>query len=43
LGNIGYRLRREIAFDPATRKIVGDTEAQQLWTREYRPGWTPKV
>jgi predicted dehydrogenase len=43
LGNIAYRLRREIRFDPQTRRIAGDDEAMQYWTREYRPGWTPNV
>ncbi|MGE3311650.1 MAG: Gfo/Idh/MocA family protein [Limisphaerales bacterium] len=43
LGNIAYRVRRDIRFDPVDRKIVGDSEALKLWAREYRPGWTPKV
>jgi predicted dehydrogenase len=44
LGNIAYRLRRELRFDPATRRIVGDPEADALWGRQYRPGWwEPKV
>ena len=43
LGNIAYRVRREIRFDPVSRQIVGDPEAAKLWSREYRPGWEPKV
>lgn len=43
LGNIAYRLRHEIHFDPATRNIVGDADAQKLWGREYRQGWEPRV
>jgi hypothetical protein len=23
--------------------IEGDEEAMQFWTREYRPGWEPRV
>ena len=43
LGNIAYRVGRTVQFDPTKRVIVGDPEAAALWTREYRPGWTPKV
>ncbi len=43
LGNIAYRTGRAIRFDTAARKIAGDAEAQTLWSREYRPGWEPKV
>ncbi len=43
LGNIAYRVGRTLQVDAATRKIVGDAEAQKLWGREYRPGWEPRV
>jgi predicted dehydrogenase len=43
LGNIAYRVRHEIHFDPATRKIVGDADAEKLWGREYQQGWEPRV
>ncbi|HXT58900.1 MAG TPA: Gfo/Idh/MocA family oxidoreductase [Pirellulales bacterium] len=43
LGNIAYRTGRTVNFDPANRKILGDEEQTQLWSREYRPGWEPKV
>ena len=36
LGNISYRLGRQLEFDPATEKFVGDTEADAMLTREYR-------
>jgi hypothetical protein len=43
LGNISYKLGRMVKFDPTTKKIVGDNDAQALWGREYRPGWEPVV
>jgi predicted dehydrogenase len=36
LGNIAYRLGRELTFDPARRQFPGDAEANRLLTREYR-------
>ena len=43
LGNIAYRTGHTIHFDPASRRIAGDKEADKLWAREYRQGWEPKV
>jgi len=43
LGNIAWRTGRTINFDPKSRKILGDHEAEALVTRSYRPGWEPKV
>jgi predicted dehydrogenase len=43
LGNIAYRSGRTLQFDPVARKIIGDAHAQTYWSREYRPGWEPKV
>jgi hypothetical protein len=36
LGNISYRVGRELRFDPATMQFPGDAEANKLLTREYR-------
>ena len=36
LGNISYRLKRRLNFDPATKKFVGDKEADAMLTRKYR-------
>ncbi|PPL00554.1 Gfo/Idh/MocA family oxidoreductase [Parapedobacter indicus] len=43
IGNIAWRLKRDIQLDPANGHIIGDKEAQQLWSREYEKGWEPKV
>jgi hypothetical protein len=36
LADISYRLRREVKFDPAIERFVGDDEANAMLTREYR-------
>jgi predicted dehydrogenase len=36
LGNIAYRMNRELRFDPAKMVFPGDTEANKMLTREYR-------
>lgn len=43
LGNIAWRTGRALACDPATGHILDDTAAAQLWSREYRSGWEPRV
>jgi predicted dehydrogenase len=43
LGNISYRLGQMLKFDPKSRRIVNNVEADVLWSREYRPGWEPVV
>ena len=43
LGNIAYRTGRTVNCDPTNGHIVGDEEQAQLWSREYRHGWEPRV
>ena len=43
LGNIAYRVGRVLHCDPQSGRVLNDDEAMRLWTREYRPGWEPKV
>jgi predicted dehydrogenase len=43
LGNIAWRVGRELHCDPANGHILNDPEAMKLWQREYEPGWEPKV
>jgi predicted dehydrogenase len=43
LGNISWRVGRELQCDPATGHILNDSDAEKLWSRTYEPGWEPKV
>jgi len=43
LGNIAFRTGRTLNLDPANGTIRDDPTAAALWSREYRPGWEPKV
>jgi hypothetical protein len=43
LGNISWRVGRDLHIDPANGHIINDAEAQKLWSRSYEPGWEPKV
>ena len=40
LGNISYRLKRKLYFDPEAERFVGDAEADSLLRREYRKPYT---
>lgn len=43
LGNISWRVGRDLHLDPKNGHILNDPEAQKLWSRSYQPGWEPKV
>jgi len=43
LGNIAWRVGRELNCDPGTGHIRNDSEAMKLWRRDYEPGWAPAV
>ncbi|MFZ5832911.1 MAG: Gfo/Idh/MocA family protein, partial [Planctomycetota bacterium] len=43
LGAIAHRTGHTLNIDPTNGHIVGDPEAEKLWSREYEPGWEPKV
>jgi predicted dehydrogenase len=43
LGNIAWRLGRDLKLDPKNCHIIGDKEAEKLWSREYEKGWEPKI
>ncbi|HTL18641.1 MAG TPA: Gfo/Idh/MocA family oxidoreductase [Patescibacteria group bacterium] len=43
LGNIAWRSGETVHFDPSACKLEGDKKLRALATRNYRPGWEPKV
>ena len=43
LGNIAHRIQRALHCDPNSGKIQDDSEAMELWQREYAPKWEPMV
>jgi predicted dehydrogenase len=43
LGNIAWRVGRELQCDPANGHILKDSPAMKLWRREYEHGWGPVV
>ena len=43
LGNIAWRVGRDLKIDPKNGHIIDDKDAQKLWSRTYEKGWEPKV
>jgi predicted dehydrogenase len=43
LGNIALRTGNTLHIDPANGHIMNDKDALKYWSREYQPGWEPKV
>jgi len=43
LSNIAWETNHELQLDPASGKIVNDTDAMKLWGRDYEPGWAPHL
>lgn len=43
LGNIAFRVKRELICDPLNGHIINDEEAMKLWGRKYEKGWEVKV
>jgi predicted dehydrogenase len=39
LGNISFRLGRQLKFDPEKEQFIGDKEANTMLTRKYRTGF----
>lgn len=44
LGNIAYRTHSVVPVESGTGQILHPTrDMKHLWTRQYRPGWEPKI
>jgi predicted dehydrogenase len=43
LSNIAWEVGRELHIDPQTAHIKDDPDAAKMWSREYEPGWAPRV
>ncbi|MEJ7766361.1 MAG: Gfo/Idh/MocA family oxidoreductase [Chitinophagaceae bacterium] len=43
LGNIALRSAKTLHIDSGNGHIQNDKDAMKLWTRDYQPGWEPKV
>jgi len=43
LGNISWRVGRDLNIDPENGHIIKDPDAQKLWSRTYEKGWEPKL
>ena len=43
LGNIALRTGRTLHINPENGHILNDPEAMKYWSREYQPGWEPKI
>jgi predicted dehydrogenase len=43
LGNISQKLERTLKVNPKNGKILDDDEAARMSSRQYEPGWEPKV
>jgi predicted dehydrogenase len=43
LGNISQRVGHSLNLDPKSGRIVGDKEANKLWSRAYEKGWEMKL
>ncbi len=44
LGNISYKLGRDVKFDPKTETFPGDAEATRMLSKRYRDAWPmPRV
>jgi predicted dehydrogenase len=43
LSNIAWEVNRELHLDTKDGRIQNDAEAMKMWSREYEPGWEPRL
>ena len=43
LSNIAWEVNRELRINPRDGQIQSDTEAMNMWGRQYEKGWAPHV
>lgn len=43
LGNIAQRSGQTLTIDPKNGHILNNRDAMKFWSRDYQPGWEPKV
>jgi len=43
LANIAYKSGKNLKVDPANGHILDEEVMKKYWTREYEPGWEPKL
>ena len=43
LSNISQKIGRSLNINPRNGRIIGDSEAMSLWSRQYERGWEPTI
>ena len=43
VSNIAWEVNRELHLDTKDGRIQNDAEAMKMWSREYQPGWEPRL
>ena len=43
LGNMAYNAGETLQVDTKSGKVLNSAKAMEHWSREYEPGWEPKL
>ncbi len=43
LGNLAFDVGETLRISPETAKVINNAKAMEAWSREYEPGWEPKI